>query len=118
MKRVMLVDDSDLMRTIQQTHLRTLKLEVIAEARNGVEALDLFGIHRPDIVTMDITMPHMDGLTCMKQILAIQPTTRIIIITAINDPAVALEAMDIGAYAVIQKPFSIARLQEIFETLV
>src|SRR5262245_11644114 len=117
MKRVMLVDDSDLMRTIQQTHLRSLKFEVVAEARNGLEALDLFRIHTPDIVTMDITMPHMDGLTCMKEMLAIRSETTVIIITAINDPAVALHAMDSGAYAVIQKPFRASQLTEIFETL-
>ncbi|MBL8020538.1 MAG: response regulator [Leptospirales bacterium] len=117
MKRVMLVDDSDLMRVIQQTHLRAQKFEVVAEARNGVEAIDLFRIHRPEIVTMDITMPHMDGLTCMREILAINPETRIIIITAIDDPAVALRAMESGAYAVLQKPFRASQLTEILKTL-
>ncbi len=117
MKRVMIVDDSLLMRIVLTTHLKGSPIQIVAEAKDGKEALKLFEEHRPEIITMDITMPEMDGLTCMKKILASAPETKIIVVTAVSDPAVALEAMEKGAYAVIHKPVTAAQVQEIFETI-
>ncbi|HMU83980.1 MAG TPA: response regulator [Leptospiraceae bacterium] len=118
MKRVLIVDDSMIMRFVLTTHLKGLPIEIVAEATNGREALELFSKHKPDIVTMDIMMPEMDGLTSMKKMIQILPETKVIVVTAVSDPAVALDAMEKGAYAVIHKPVTAAQMQEIMSTLV
>lgn len=112
--RLMIVDDSSIMRRAIGKYLAVLGLELAATASNGQEALDLFPAADPDLVTLDITMPQMDGLTCLARLLELKPQVKIIVISALADPATGLKALKLGAKAFLPKPFTEAALvQEI-----
>lgn len=102
----MIVDDSSIMRRAIGKYLAPLNLELVATASNGQEALDLFQQHQPDLVTLDITMPQMDGLTCLTQMLALRPSVNVIVISALSDPATGLRALKLGAKSFLPKPFT------------
>lgn len=104
--KLMIVDDSNIMRRAIEKYLSTLNLEVVATAGNGREALEQFQRHVPDVVTMDITMPFMDGLTCLEEVLKLRPQTRVIVISALADSATGLKALKLGARAFLPKPFT------------
>ena len=114
----MIVDDSTVIRTIIGGALRSLDLEIVAEAGSGPDALSLFAEHLPDIVTLDITIPEIDGMTCLKEFLKLKPDARILMITAVSDKAVAMSAMEIGAAGFLNKPVSPSALREAIERLV
>jgi len=113
----MIVDDSTVIRTIIGGVLRGLNVEIVAEAGNGPDALELFEQHRPDFVTMDITIPEIDGMTCLKEILKRKPDTRVLMITAVSDKAVAMSAMEAGAAGFLNKPVSPSALKEAVERI-
>jgi len=108
--KLMIVDDSSIMRRAIGKYLAPLGLELAATASNGQEAIDRFKETLPDLVTLDITMPQMDGLTCLSQLLALKPTTRVIVISALSDPATGLRALKLGAKSFLPKPFTEAQL--------
>ncbi len=103
--RLLIVDDSNLIRRSIQREIGTEGHE-IRTASDGVEALRVFEEFRPDIVTMDITMPKMDGLTCVDEILSRDENARILIISALADKGTAVEAVRRGAYGFLLKPFT------------
>lgn len=113
--KLMIVDDSNIMRRAIQKYLLPFGLEIVATAADGVSALREFNRCRPDIVTMDITMPELDGLGCLVEMLKIKPETRVLIITALSDPETGLEAIRKGARGFLTKPFTAAQLQEEME---
>jgi two-component system chemotaxis response regulator CheY len=86
------------------------ELEVAATAADGQQALEQFKEHRPDIVTLDVTMPEVDGMTCLEQMLQIDPSCQIIIVTALSDKSMALEALEKGAIDYVVKPIQEDRL--------
>jgi two-component system chemotaxis response regulator CheY len=103
--KLLIVDDSNVIRRSIQRTVSTPDYEV-RTARNGVEALRVFDEFRPEVVTMDITMPEMDGLSCVEAILERSPDTRILVISALADKATAVEAVKRGATGFLLKPFT------------
>jgi len=108
--KLMIVDDSSIMRRAIGKYLTPLNLELAATASNGQEALDQFKLVLPDLVTLDITMPQMDGLTCLAQIMALKPSVKVIVISALADQATGLKALKLAAKSFLPKPFTEAQL--------
>jgi two-component system chemotaxis response regulator CheY len=103
--KLLVVDDSDVIRrAIRRTIERPT--DVIETACNGVEALRAIREFDPDVVTMDISMPEMDGLTCISGILEARPDARILVISALKDKPTAVEAVRRGAQGFLLKPFT------------
>ena len=110
--RLLIVDDSNIMRRHIERSQQYDDLEVVGTAADGVEAVELFKQTDPDVVTMDLTMPHMDGIECIAQLVALKPTVRILVVSALADKATAVEAMEKGANGFLNKPFSDRQLNE------
>ncbi|AFM13050.1 response regulator [Turneriella parva] len=104
--KVLIVDDSQIMRDVMQKFLAGFDLEIAGTARDGEEAIKLFRDIHPDIVTLDITMPRIDGLAALKEMKKIRPEAQVMIVSAINDKSVVLKALDAGAALFINKPVS------------
>ena len=115
--RLLIVDDSNIMRRHIERSQQFDDLEVVGTAANGVEAVELFKKTDPDLVTMDLTMPQMDGIECIAQLVALKPTVRILVISALADKATAVEAMEKGANGFLNKPFSDRQLNDALEEL-
>jgi two-component system, chemotaxis family, chemotaxis protein CheY len=110
MARVLVVDDAAFMRKVVSDALSGGGHEVIGEASNGVEAVALYQELRPELMTLDITMPEMDGLAALKQIIAIDPRARIIMCSALGQESKVLEAIKAGARDFVVKPFKPERV--------
>jgi two-component system, chemotaxis family, chemotaxis protein CheY len=104
--RLLIVDDSSTVRRSIERHILSDRVTEIYQAANGREALELFERHRPEFVTMDLTMPEMDGLTCISRMMALKPDTRLMVISALGDAETAIEAVERGANEYVVKPFS------------
>lgn len=105
MKRVLIVDDAAFMRVSIKNMLSKNGFDVVGEAENGKIAIQKYQELNPDIITMDITMPEMDGLASIKKILAINPSANIIMISAMGQESMVREAVLSGAKGFIVKPF-------------
>ena len=110
--KLMIVDDSNIMRRRIERSQQFEELQLVGTAANGIEALELFKKTDPDVVTMDITMPQMDGIECIGQLVAMKPAIRILVISALADKATAVEAMERGANGFLNKPFTDRQLNE------
>ncbi|MEE9278145.1 MAG: response regulator, partial [Dehalococcoidia bacterium] len=115
-KRVLVVDDSAFMRhTIAKILQADPELEVVGEARDGEEGLALAAALRPDVVTLDVEMPRMDGLTMLGKLMCEQPMPVVMLSTLTQAGASAtLEALDLGAVDFVPKPRS-GRSSELVE---
>lgn len=115
----MIVDDSNIIRNRIQRAYDSGQFTLVATAMSGVQAVEKFNIHRPDVITMDLTMPQMDGLECIEKIVAIDPGVRILVVSALSDKATGIEALSLGASGFLCKPFSeedlVEALQELME---
>ena len=109
-KRIMIVDDAIFMRMKLKDILEKNGYEVVAEAQNGADAIEKFRAERPDIVTMDITMPEMDGIEALKGIKRIDPSAKVIMCSAMGQQAMVMEAIQSGALDFIVKPFETERV--------
>ena len=116
--RLLIVDDSNIMRRRIERSQRFDELEVVGAASNGVEAIELFRRTDPDLVTMDLTMPQMDGIECIEQIVRLKPAVRILVISALADKATAVDAMEKGANGFLNKPFTDRQLNEAIAELI
>ncbi len=105
MKRVLIVDDAAFMRVSIKNMLTKNGFEVVGEAENGKVAVAKFQELAPDIVTMDITMPEMDGLAALKEIMKLNAAANVIMISAMGQEAMVREAVMSGAKGFIVKPF-------------
>ena len=110
--KLMIVDDSNIMRRRIERSQQFEELQLVGTAGNGVEALELFKRTDPDVVTMDLTMPRMDGIECIGRLVALKPAVRILVISALADKATAVEAMEKGANGFLNKPFTDRQLNE------
>ena len=110
--KLMIVDDSNIMRRRIERSQQFADLQLVGTAGNGVEALELFKKTDPDVVTMDLTMPRMDGIECIGRLVALKPAVRILVISALADKATAVEAMERGANGFLNKPFTDRQLNE------
>ncbi|HTT01516.1 MAG TPA: response regulator [Steroidobacteraceae bacterium] len=110
--RLLIVDDSNIMRRRIERSQQFEELEVVGSAANGVEALELFQKTDPDLVTMDLTMPQMDGIECIERMVQLKPAVRILVISALADKATAVDAMEKGANGFLNKPFTDRQLNE------
>ena len=110
MKSILVVDDAAFMRLMLKDILSQNGYAVVAEAKNGVEAIEMYRKLKVDLVTMDITMPEMDGITAIRQIKNFDPTARIIVCSAMGQQAMVLEAIQSGARDFIVKPFQAERV--------
>lgn len=111
-KRILIVDDAAFMRMMIKDILTKNGYEVVAEAGNGQEAVELYNEHRPDLVTMDITMPEMDGINSLKAIREIDPEAKVIMCSAMGQQAMVIDAIQAGAKDFIVKPFQAERVLE------
>jgi two-component system chemotaxis response regulator CheY len=105
MARVLIVDDAAFMRKMLGDVLAKGGHEVIGEGANGAEAIDQFQALRPDIMTLDITMPEKDGLAALREILTLEPAARIVMCSALGQESKVLEAIKAGAKDFVVKPF-------------
>ena len=115
--KLMIVDDSNVMRRkIERSH-QCARLQFVGSAGNGKQAVELFRRTGPDVVTMDITMPEMDGIECVEQLVAMNPDVLILVISALADKATAIEAMKRGANGFLCKPFTDRQLTDALDEL-
>lgn len=110
--RVMVVDDAAFMRMMIKDILGKNGYEIVAEAENGAKAVEKWQEVKPDLTTMDITMPEMDGIAALKQIKAIDASAKIIMCSAMGQQAMVIEAIQSGARDFIVKPFQPDRVLE------
>jgi two-component system chemotaxis response regulator CheY len=115
--KLMIVDDSNVMRRkIERSH-QCARLQFVGSAGNGKQAVELFRRTEADVVTMDITMPEMDGIECVEQLVGIKPEVLILIVSALADKATAIEAMKRGANGFLCKPFTDRQLTDALDEL-
>ena len=105
MSKVLMVDDSRMSRKMLREILEKAGYEVAGEASNGVEGLEQYKSLKPDVVTMDITMPEMDGIACLTEIKKENPDAKVIMVTAAGQKGNVVEALKSGAYEFVTKPF-------------
>ena len=103
--KLMVVDDSRVMRSKIQRAVEQVGITDILTASNGKEAVEVFQKENPKIVTMDITMPEMDGIECIKQLIQINADVIILVISALSDKSTTFEALKNGAKGFLRKPF-------------
>ncbi|HET6828126.1 MAG TPA: response regulator [Ramlibacter sp.] len=107
--RILVVDDSNMIRSrisrvVQSGGLANVSL--VGLARNGAEALRIARATTPEVVTMDLTMPEMDGIQCISEMLRMLPRTSILVVSALSDKSTAIQALKLGARGFVSKPFT------------
>lgn len=115
--KLMIVDDSNIIRSKITRTLSQHNMNVVATASNGEEAISMFALSKPDVVTMDLTMPRMDGLECIRAIRKLNSAVHILVVSALADKATAIQALKEGAQGFLCKPFSEADLTEAMDEL-
>jgi two-component system, chemotaxis family, chemotaxis protein CheY len=111
--KLMIVDDSKIMRQMIMDVCKQFNgLTIVATAGDGEEAISSFKKVRPEIITMDLTMPNLDGVGAIKEIIRLDPTVKILVISALSDQETALESISEGAQGFLYKPFSKEELTE------
>lgn len=116
-KTILIVDDAAFMRMKIKMALEKAGHEVVGQAENGLEGVLLYKQHKPDLVTLDITMPVMDGLEALKEIKQFDRDAKVLMVSAMGQELVVKEAVVYGANTFIVKPFSEERLIETVEKL-
>lgn len=115
-KRLLVVDDAMIMRAIIKDTAKKAGWEVVGEATNGAEAVSQFRDLKPDMTTLDIVMPEMDGVEALRAIRGEDPQARVVMISAIDQRAKLNECIQLGALDFIVKPFDKQRLLSLFQT--
>ncbi|WP_068786043.1 response regulator [Paenibacillus phocaensis] len=110
--RILIVDDAAFMRMMIRDILTKNGFEVVGEAQDGAQAVEKFKELHPDLVTMDITMPEMDGIAALKEIRKLDSNARVIMCSAMGQQAMVIDAIQAGAKDFIVKPFQSDRVIE------
>lgn len=117
--RVLIVDDALFMRNMLKEILNNSgRYEVIGEAANGQEAIEVYQKLKPQLVTMDIVMPVMDGIEATREILKLDPTARIVMCSALGQEPLVIESIAAGAKDFIVKPFSPDKVVKVLDQIV
>lgn len=111
-KTVLITDDTAFMRMTLKNVIQKNGFNVVGEAADGEEAVAKYVELRPDLVTMDITMPKMDGITAIKEIMKIDPNAKIIVCSAMGQKPMVIDALNAGAKDFLVKPFDAERVIE------
>ena len=117
MLNVMIVDDSLVIRRTLAGKLKSMGHQVVAEAKSGKEAIELYSEHIPDLVTMDITMPGISGVEALKEIKKNFEDAKIIMVTSHGEEKLVMEAITSGAKGYVLKPINQAKLTEAINKL-
>lgn len=112
MPRILIVDDAAFMRMMLKDILTKNGYEIAGEAPNGLKGVEMYKSEKPDAVTMDITMPEMDGIQAVKEIKAFDANARVIMCSAMGQQAMVMDAIKSGARDFIVKPFQADRVLE------
>jgi len=115
--KILIVDDSLIVRKTILNYLKGFDVEVVGTSIDGYNALEIFKQHKPDVVTLDITLPGIDGLDVLDEMMKINPNAKVIVITALKDKATGLKAIRLGAKGYIVKPFNLKKFTEVFNFL-
>ena len=110
--RILIVDDAAFMRMMIKDILTKNGYDVVGEAADGLQAVEKFRELQPDLVTMDITMPEMDGITALREIRKMNPGAKVIMCSAMGQQAMVIDAIQAGAKDFIVKPFQADRVLE------
>ena len=113
-----MVDDSNVIRKRIERANELPEIEFVGAARNGREALELHATLRPTLVTMDLTMPEMDGAECVAELVQRDPQIRILVISALADKLTAIDALEKGASGFLCKPFTDRQLNDALRKLI
>lgn len=111
--RILIVDDSFYMRTMLKNMLTDAGYEVVGEAANGQQALEMAAATKPDLITLDVILPDNTGLDVLKGIRQEQPDVKVVMCSAVGQEIIVNEALESGATAYIVKPFSEEKVLEI-----
>lgn len=114
---VMLVDDAAFMRMMLKDILTKNGHTIVGEASNGKDAVTMYNEIKPDVVTMDITMPEMDGIQALKEIKKANPDAKVVMCSAMGQQAMVIESIQAGAKDFIVKPFQADRVLDILNKL-
>ncbi|ADL53697.1 response regulator [Clostridium cellulovorans] len=117
MKKILIADDAMFMRISLKSVLERNGFEVIAEAENGKQAIEKYKLLKPDIVTLDITMPIMTGLEALKEIKNFDRNAKIIMISSMGQESIVRDAVVAGAFGFIVKPFKEETIIKVFSKL-
>lgn len=117
MRKVLIVDDALFIRLTLKKMLEKYNFQVVGEAGNGIEAIKLYKELKPDIVTMDVTMPEMDGLEAVQMIRNIDGQAKIVMVSAMGQRTMVVKAIESGASGFIVKPFNEAHVVETLNNL-
>jgi two-component system chemotaxis response regulator CheY len=107
--KLLIVDDSSLIRTRIAKVVESAQLQgvaIVGLAKNGLEAVKIAHQARPDVVTMDLTMPELDGLGTIRELMRLTPRPHILVVSALNDKSTAIAALKLGARGFLNKPFT------------
>jgi two-component system chemotaxis response regulator CheY len=116
--RLLVVDDSNVIRKRIERANDLPEIEFVGAARNGREALELHAKLRPTLVTMDLTMPEMDGAECVAELVHRDPQIRILVVSALADKLTAIDALEKGASGFLCKPFTDRQLNDALRKLI
>jgi len=116
--KLLIVDDSSVIRRKIERSTQLEEIQDFCFAADGEEALQVFTRQKPDMVTMDLTMPRLDGVECVKQMVQINPEIVILVISALADKATSIQAIKNGARGFLCKPFRDQHLNEALRELV
>ncbi len=117
MKRILIVDDAIFMRKMIGKVAAEAGWDIVGEAGNGLEAIELYEHLRPDLVTMDLVMPEMGGLEALRRIRAVDPDARVVVVTALDQKQVLMDSIREGAIDFIVKPFERQRVLNLLAKL-
>lgn len=116
--KMLIVDDSTVMQRKIQRSITLGQVTDFFTASNGVEAVEVFKREMPELVTMDLTMPEMDGVECVQHLVAIKPDVLILVISSLSDKATTIQAMKNGAKGFLTKPFDDEQINAALEELI